>query len=155
VIKMKLSKNEKGFRSKASKPFRKSEAFSKSLEKTKSFQKNKEKSTRLQRLTEYKLKKEDIHRLINYATKVPSHAVALKSEVKKNILKAVLAAFAFVIALVWRDAIRAGVTEITTKLGIEGTGYIYQLTTAILVTIICVIGIMAVSRAKSKEDVKK
>lgn len=34
---MKLSKDEKGFRSEASKPFRKSEAFSKSLEKTKFF----------------------------------------------------------------------------------------------------------------------
>ena len=37
---MKLSKDEKGFRSEASKPFRKSEAFSKSLEKPQSFQKN-------------------------------------------------------------------------------------------------------------------
>ncbi len=117
--------------------------------------KDEKKSNRLQRMTEYKLKKEDIHRLINYATKVPQQARVFKSEVKKNILKAILAAFAFVIALVWRDAIRAGVDELTTRLGIEGTGYVYQITMAVLVTLICVIGIMIASRVKGKEDVKK
>ena len=86
---------------------------------------------------------------------VKSTSLKLKSEVKKNVLKAVLAAFAFVIALVWRDAIRAGVDEIMNKFGIEGTGYIYQITMAVIITVICVVGIMAVSKAKGKEDVKK
>lgn len=86
---------------------------------------------------------------------VKSTSLKLKSEVKKNVLKAILAAFAFVIALVWRDAIRAGVDEIMNKFGIEGTGYIYQITMAVIITIVCVVAIMAVSKAKGKEDVKK
>ncbi len=77
-----------------------------------------------------KLKKERMEKIKGYATKVPSKAKALQTEVKKNILKAVLAAFAFVIALVWRDAIRAGVDEIIKRAGIEGTGYVYQITMA-------------------------
>jgi len=86
---------------------------------------------------------------------VKSTSLKLKSEVKRNVLKATLAAFAFVIALVWRDAIRAGVDEIMNRVGIEGTGYAYQITMAVIVTVICVVGIMAASRIKGKEDVKK
>tara|TARA_Y100000310_G_C20526342_1_gene736241 strand:- start:518 stop:841 length:324 start_codon:yes stop_codon:yes gene_type:complete len=86
---------------------------------------------------------------------VRSSAVNLKSEIKKNVLTAVLAAFGFVIALVWRDAIRAGVDELTRRSGIEGTGYVYQIISAIIVTIICVIGILFFSRIKGEEDVKE
>ncbi len=89
-----------------------------------------------------------------HITTIRTTSSKFKSEVKRNTLKAVLAALAFVIALIWRDAIKEGVNEITARVGIEGTGYIYQLTTAVIITIICVIGIMIVSRAKGKEDVK-
>ncbi|MEA2038094.1 MAG: DUF5654 family protein [Nanoarchaeota archaeon] len=107
------------------------------------------------KLPNYKLTKKDIDKLIDYATKAPSKATQLKAEVKKNILTAVLAALGFVIALVWRDAIRAGVDEIISKVGVEGTGYIYQITMAALVTVICVIGIVIFSKLKGGEDVKK
>ncbi len=86
---------------------------------------------------------------------VKSTTLKLKSEVKKNVLKATLAAFAFVIALVWRDAIRSGVDKIIEKVGMEGTGYIYQITMALIVTAVCIVGIMVASRIKGKEDVKK
>ena len=79
----------------------------------------------------------------------------LKSETKKNTLTAILAAFGFIIALVWRDAIQAGVNEIVNKVGIEGTGYVYQITTTIIITIICVGGIVVFSKLKGEEDVKK
>ena len=46
-----LSKNEKSFRSEASKPFRKSEAFSKSLENSTNFQKNTEKIRHIVKLS--------------------------------------------------------------------------------------------------------
>lgn len=52
-----------------------------------------------------------------HISNVKSTSLKLKSEVKRNVLKAVLAAFAFVIALVWRDAIRSGVDEITSRGG--------------------------------------
>ncbi|MBU0628617.1 MAG: hypothetical protein KKC75_05475 [Nanoarchaeota archaeon] len=103
----------------------------------------------------YTLKKEDIHKLINYATKVPSKAAEFKKEVRKNITTAILAAFAFVIALVWRDAIQAGVNELVNRLGITGTGYAYQITTALIVTLVCIIGILVFSRLKGEENIKK
>ncbi len=90
-----------------------------------------------------------------HITTIKSTGSKFKSEVKKNVLKAILAAFAFVIALIWRDAIKAGIDEVKNRVGIEGTGYIYQITMAVIVTIVCVIGIMVVSKAKGKEDVKK
>lgn len=90
-----------------------------------------------------------------HITTIKSTGSKFKSEVKKNVLKAILAAFAFVIALIWRDAIKAGIDEVKNRVGIEGTGYIYQITIALIVTLVCVIGIMVVSRIKGKEDVKK
>lgn len=86
---------------------------------------------------------------------VKEAALKFKSEVKKNILTAILAAFGFIIALVWRDAIQAGVNEMIDRVGIKGTGYIYQITIAVAITIICVIGILFFSRLKGEEDVKK
>ncbi|MAG08193.1 hypothetical protein CMO89_01865 [Candidatus Woesearchaeota archaeon] len=86
---------------------------------------------------------------------VRSSAVKLKSEIRKNVLTAVLAAFGFVIALVWRDAIRAGVDEIIKRYGIEGTGYVYQIISAVIITIVCVLGILFFSRMKGEEDVKE
>lgn len=86
---------------------------------------------------------------------IRSSSSKLKSEVKKNILTAILAAFGFVIALVWRDAIKEIVDEIVKRFGIGGAGYIYQIITAVLVTIACVMGILLVSKLKGQEDIKK
>ncbi len=88
-------------------------------------------------------------------SKIRSSGSGLKSEVKKNTLTAILAAFGFVIALVWRDAIKEIVNEIVKRSGIEGTGYIYQIITAVIITMICVVGIMFLSKLKGQEDVKK
>ena len=77
----------------------------------------------------------------------------IKSEVKKNTFKAILAAFAFVIALVWKDAIKDGVDIIIQQVGL-GTGYMLQIISAIIVTIICVVAIILFSKLKGKEDIK-
>ena len=103
------------------------------------------------KMPEYKLKKEEVHRLINYATKVPSKAKEVKKEIRNKTTTAILAAFAFIIALVWRDVIKEAVDAIVKKAGIEGTGYIYTITSALLVTVICVVGIMFFSRWSEKE----
>lgn len=102
-----------------------------------------------------KITKKQLDRLVRYATLVPSKAVEFRKEVKKNMLKAVLAAFAFIIAFAWRDAIKEGVNEIVAKSGIEGTGYIYHIISALIVTLLCVIGIMFFSKMQGKEEVKK
>lgn len=105
--------------------------------------------------TPIRVTKKQLDKLISYATKAPSKAVEFKKEVKKNVLKAILAAFAFIIAFSWRDAIKEGVNEIIAKAGIEGTGYVYHIISAVIVTFVCVLGIMFFSRMKGKEEVKK
>jgi len=104
-----------------------------------------------EKIPKYKLKKEDIHRLINYATKVPEAAKAFKAKVKKNIAKAILSSFAFVAAFIWRDVIRDTIDLIVKRLGIEGSGYIFTIISALIVTTLCAIGIMAVARWSEKK----
>ncbi len=74
-----------------------------------------------------------------------------KNDVRKNIATAIAAAFAFVIALVWRDAIQAGIDDFLNRVGIEGTGYIYKIIVAFLVTILCVIGLKFVASWSEQE----
>lgn len=90
--------------------------------------------------------KKNIEKIRGYAKNVPSRAKKMQVEVRKNSSTAILGAFALVIALVWRDVIRDAVDEIVLRLGIAGTGYVYTIVSALLVTIICVGGIMFFSR---------
>ena len=75
----------------------------------------------------------------------------VQHEIRKNIATAILAAFAFIIALVWRDAIQSGVNKLTEYLKISSTGYVYNIITALVVTIICVLGIMFFSKWGEKK----
>jgi formate/nitrite transporter FocA (FNT family) len=62
-------------------------------------------------------------------------------ELKKAINTAIMAAFGFLIALVWKDVITSYVESISKVSPVQG-----QLFTALLVTIICVIGILITAR---------
>ena len=68
------------------------------------------------------------------------------SEFKKETTTAIIAAFGFLIALVWRDLILKVVENISKTPFLEKYPYIAQLYTAIIVTIIAVIGIALISR---------
>lgn len=95
---------------------------------------------------EYKLEKKDISRLINYATKVRPKIEEIKYETKNRLVTALVAAFAFLIALAWRDLIKEIVDKIVSKFVINGHGYISSIITAIIITFVCVIGIIIVSK---------
>ncbi len=73
-----------------------------------------------------------------------------RNEFRSNIAKAVLAAFGFLIALVWRDVIKDGVDRIIQILSLNGDGFTFQLITATVTTVICVIGIIYFSRWSEK-----
>jgi len=62
-------------------------------------------------------------------------------ELKKALNTAIMAAFGFLIALVWKDVITGYVESISKASPIQG-----QLFSALLVTIICVIGILITTR---------
>lgn len=71
-----------------------------------------------------------------------------KREFKKEMNTAVMAAFGFLIALVWKDVITEFVDKISEKSPFQGT-----LFSALGVTVICVLGIMFFSRIlKNKEE---
>ncbi|HUW44067.1 MAG TPA: DUF5654 family protein [Bacillota bacterium] len=64
-----------------------------------------------------------------------------KSELKRALYTAFLAAFGFLIALVWRDLIQSWVNKISVASPITG-----QLVSALMITVICVIGILIVTK---------
>lgn len=70
-------------------------------------------------------------------------------EVKGKVMAAIAAAFAFVIALSWNDAIKTGVDQLIASMGITGTSYLLKVLAALIVTAIAVIGIWLVSRAQN------
>lgn len=91
-----------------------------------------------------KIRAENIHEKAKKGVKT------FKKEFKKEMNTAILAAFGFLIALVWKDVITEFVNNISEKSPFHGA-----LITALGVTIICVLGIMVFSRIlKEKEEVK-
>lgn len=74
----------------------------------------------------------------------------VRHEIRSNIAKAVLAAFGFLIALVWRDVVKDGVDKLIAYANLNGDGYVFTLITALVTTLICVIGIIYFSRWSEK-----
>jgi len=70
-------------------------------------------------------------------------------EVKGKVMAAIAAAFAFVIALTWNDAIKTGVDQLILSMGITGTSYVVKLIAALIITVIAVLGIWLVSRTQN------
>ncbi len=81
------------------------------------------------------------------AQKAKEKAKKLHKEVKKALYTALLAAFGFLIALVWRDVIQSWVEKISATSPVQG-----QLVSALIVTIICVIGILIVTKFLKIEE---
>jgi hypothetical protein len=73
-----------------------------------------------------------------------------KREFKKEMNTAIMAAFGFLIALVWKDVITDFVNSISERSPLHGA-----FVSALIVTIICVLGIMLFSKIlKEKEEEK-
>lgn len=82
---------------------------------------------------------------------VAKSAIEVQKEVRKHIITAISAAFAFIMALFWRDAIQSGIDSFLASVGLTGDAYIYKIIVAVVVTIICVIGIVILARMEKKE----
>jgi len=78
-------------------------------------------------------------------------AQKFRTDIKRNIITAVLAAFGFLIALVWRDAIKESVNDLIKLLNVQGSGTAFMYLTAIITTLICVAGIIMFSRWSEKQ----
>lgn len=85
------------------------------------------------------------------AQKAKQKAMFVKAETKKHVGTAIAAAFAFLIALAWRDAIIDIINKIIQALGIEQNTYWLKILSAIIVTIIAVIGIAITAKITAKK----
>ena len=86
------------------------------------------------------------------AGKIKGAAEKFKKEVRKNMVTAITAAFGFMIALVWRDAITESVNKILSSIGLTNEAYLFRIFSAMIITVIAVIGVMFVSRWAEKKD---
>ncbi|HIH17936.1 MAG TPA: hypothetical protein HA282_04775 [Nanoarchaeota archaeon] len=78
---------------------------------------------------------------------------SVEKEFKKNLTTAVTAAFAFVIALAWKDVITQSVDYLIAFSHLpQGQAFGFRIVSAIAVTFICVIGIMLTVRFVGKKS---
>ncbi len=77
----------------------------------------------------------------NIKEKIKSSGNKFRREFKKSISTAIIAAFGFLVALVWRDVITEYVNKITELSPLKG-----NLISALIITLISVIGIFIVTR---------
>lgn len=88
----------------------------------------------------------------NHLDKAAEKAKDFAAQVKDKISLAIGAAFGLVIALAWNSAIQEGIDSLIASLGIVGTAYVYKIITAVIVTVIAVIGIILISKWAGKKD---
>lgn len=78
---------------------------------------------------------------------------AIKKEIQRDVVGPVVASFGFIIALVWRDAIKASLDEYLIKMGLLDKAYLYNFISAIIVTcVVIVIMIMVTRFGRSKTE---
>ncbi len=76
---------------------------------------------------------------------------SFKNEFRKHLTTFITGAFAFVAALLWRDAIKS-LLDRTMQWMPEGDEVFYQFFTAILVSIVAVVAIVIISRILKVEE---
>jgi len=84
--------------------------------------------------------------------------LALEMEIRNDVSIPIVASFGFIIALVWRDAIKGAVDEFLIRSGLMGEAYLYNFVSAIIVTffvIVIMIGVIRFSRGRKEERLEK
>lgn len=92
---------------------------------------------------------EELTRKQKLKLKTKESAKKFKREVKKSTNTAIVAAFAFLIALSWRDLITEYVNKISTNNLLQG-----KFISAITITLISVLGILLVTKLLSNDENK-
>ena len=82
--------------------------------------------------------------------KTRASAYKFKSEFRSQTVTAMTAAFAFLIALSWREPIQQTVNSIIASLGLSGDTTFLKYLAAIIITIIAVVSLIFLSRWNSK-----
>lgn len=87
------------------------------------------------------------------ALEVARHtAVKLGNETRSQVVTAIVAAFGFLIALVWKDTITGAVTHFVEELSFSGPPVLLTFYTTLLTTLIAVVGIVLITRWGKKSE---
>lgn len=78
----------------------------------------------------------------------------ITNEIKNDVTGPVVASFGFIIALIWRDAIRSTLDEILLRLGLLENIYIYEIISAIIITICVIIIMISVKKFGDSKKIK-
>ncbi|MDA3836216.1 MAG: DUF5654 family protein [Nanoarchaeota archaeon] len=81
--------------------------------------------------------------------------IALKNDLKQDISVPVIASLGFIIALIWRDAIRSTIDHFLSSTGLIKQAYIYDIISAIIVTVMVVVIMIFISRISRKNEEEK
>jgi len=91
------------------------------------------------------MEKDELTKRQKLKLKAKASAKKFKREIKKSTNTGIVAAFGFLMALAWRDVITGYVSKISELSPVKG-----QLISAIIITIISVIGILVVTKLLSE-----
>lgn len=82
--------------------------------------------------------------------RLKGHANKFKDEFRKQAIGAISAAFAFLIALSWREPIQGVVNNFVSGLGFDESIVYFQLLSAVIITIVAVLMLMLFAKWNSK-----
>lgn len=93
-----------------------------------------------------KIVEQHLKKLEKIGTNAKASALQFHQEARKTTASAMAAAFSFVIALFWRDAVQDLIQKILENAGLTQETYIAKVLAALFVTLIGVIAIMKISK---------
>jgi len=97
-----------------------------------------------------KLKQKEKEKRLKLKEKAKEATKKFQKEFRKSVSESIIAAFGLLIALSWKELITELVNKISSATPVKG-----KLISTIIVTIICVLGILIVSRWAQKTDKKE
>ncbi len=84
-----------------------------------------------------------------------SKLMTLEMEIRNDVSVPIVASFGFIIALVWRDAIKAAIDEFLLRAGLLDQAYLYNFVSAIIVTIVVIMIMIMVTRFSKGRGTEK
>lgn len=81
--------------------------------------------------------------------------ITLKNDLKHDISIPIVASLGFIIALIWRDAIRSTLDHFLSSTGLIEQAYIYDIISAIIVTVIVIVIMITISRISRRNKEEK
>ena len=84
-------------------------------------------------------------------SKTKRAGIKFKNEFKKHAITAITAAFAFLLALSWREPIQHSVNTVKEKAGLVGSEIYIEYLSAIIITVIAVLALIFISKWTSKD----